>query len=142
MLRIEANTAFPSVEQARAVTHGLVGNFQITDAAGTLVYEQEFTSEDFRPTAADGKENVFYPRLRITQFRTGLYDFHLNVTEGAPALAGVPHALVARYVLCGVEFMAPTLAALGSLICFVIACPVLLVIIIVTRRERKKHSSR
>ena len=141
MLRIETDAPFPSAEQALAAMEGVVGTVQITDADGTSIYEQEFTSKDFLTIAADGIINGFFPRLRFTPFKTGLYDFRLTVTEGAPALAGVPHALVARYVLCGVEFMATTLAALASLICFVIACATLLVITIVTRRERKKHSN-
>lgn len=139
MLRIETDEAFASVEQARGVMEGIAGTVRMTDDDGTSVYERQFTSEDFSPTPADGANNGFYPSLRIRWFKTGTYNFRLTVTQGAPALAGVGHVLVARYVLCGVEFMGLILVALGSVLCFVIASVILLAIILVTRRKRKKH---
>ncbi len=139
MLRIETDTAFASVEKARGAMDGIAGTVQITDDSGTSVYERQFTSKDFPPFPDYGANNGFFPSLRIDWFKTGTYNFRLTVTEGAPALAGVGQALVARYILCSVEFMLPALLGLGSLLCFVIASIVLLAIIIVTRRERKKH---
>lgn len=139
MLRIETDTAFASVEQARGAMEGIAGTVQITDAGGTSVYERQFTSKDFLSIPADGANNGFYPRLRFGPFKTGTYNFQLTVTQGAPALAGVGQALVARNILCGVEFMWLIPVALGSLLCFVIASIILLAIILVTRRERKRH---
>jgi len=138
-LRIETDTAFASVEKARGAMEGIAGTVRMTDDDGTSVYERQFTSKDFSPTPADGANNGFYPSLQIRWFKTGTYNFRLTVTEGAPALSGVGQALVARYILCGVEFMWLIPVALGSLLCFVIASIILLAIILVTRRERKRH---
>ena len=43
-LRIETDAPFPLPEQALNAMEGVIGSIQITDAAGTCVYEREFTS--------------------------------------------------------------------------------------------------
>lgn len=88
------------------VLEGLQGALRVTDADG-----REVTAETFPPS-----REVLGPRteglllFRILPFPAGGYTVSLDVTSGAPALAGMRQRLVARYELCGMERLPGTIA--------------------------------
>ena len=132
---------FQSAEEALAVLEGIKGIVHITDAAGTSVYEQEFTDESFQVIEVTGDTGQFFPSLRFRPFCVGQYDLHLKVEHGAPRLVGVNHTLVARYVLCGIEAMPSCFTALLSILCAVVGVILVTTIVLITRKKRKQFGS-
>ncbi len=110
---------------------------QIQDASGKEMLREEFTGSLFwRDYLLDGA----IPLLQFAPFEKGEYRLTLTVTEGAPALQGIPQRLIARYMLCGLEMLPAFIAMFIGAASFVLAGIVALVTVLVVRRKRRKTS--
>lgn len=56
-----------------------------------------------------------FPVFHVAPFSRGEYEARLIVTEGAPALRGVPQQLEGRYLLCGLEALPAAIAGIGGM---------------------------
>lgn len=112
-LRIEDARGAP-VEDA-GVLEGLRAVVHITDQRGDEVFSERYPAP-FDFTVPTGEVPALFG---VWPFREGRYLLRLDVTSGAPALAGLRQRLVARYELCGLE-RAPAAIAFGlSVVCLV-----------------------
>ncbi len=80
-----------------ALLSGLIARFIVTDRLGNTVYESTLEGDSLIEHALPSgrRERAF--RMRSPSFPVGAYDARLQVEEPAPALAAIPHELVARY---------------------------------------------
>lgn len=70
----------------------------------------------------------------------GTYQLKLTVEKGAPKLAGVPHALVVRYEICGMEYLIANIACLIGIFGCVIAGILAMSVILITLAKRRKNA--
>ncbi len=119
--RLETGKQYKTEDEIKAGLAGLRGRLRIEDTNGQAVCEQDFTTADFAPPDALGsQEDKVVPCLRIHTFKKGDYTLRIEIEQGAPALAGVPQQLVARYGLCGLEMLPPQICLVFSIGCLVL----------------------
>jgi hypothetical protein len=135
-LQIVPESPFKSHEEAVAIVKGLRGSVSIVGSDGTVVCAQRFGPDQF-PTVQIENEGTF-PLLGSSHFDfdEGVYELTLTVDQGAPGLAGVPHVLVGRYGLCGIEYMAAEIGWMIGVAGCVIAGIIVLAIVVVSLRKR------
>lgn len=92
-----------------AVLDGLEGSLRIVHADGAVVAESSLPGYPGGVAPPEGA----IPLAHLTPFREGEYEVVVQVTSGAPALAGAQQRLTAAYELCGLERLP---AQLGELI--------------------------
>jgi hypothetical protein len=81
----------------------------ISDTEGFPIRTRTFTGEpdmhtrwtQWRPTP------IVIPLVAVPPPARGNYRLTVHVTEGSPALAGLPQRLVMRYEICGLEYLSP-----------------------------------
>ncbi|MFA6562176.1 MAG: hypothetical protein WCV00_09755 [Verrucomicrobiia bacterium] len=131
--------AVPTDVVAKTTWTNLLSNLrfvsQIQDRNGKEELKEEFTGEPFgRDHLIDGD----FVLLMFRPFADGTYQMALTVTQGAPALHGVPQRLVARYMLCGMELMPAIIAKMMGIGGLIIAAAI--VVITVWRAKRKQKT--
>lgn len=57
--------------------------------------------------------------MRIVPFEKGYYTATITVTQGAPALRGVPQTVTLRYEVCGLEKLAAMFTGGIGIVCMV-----------------------
>lgn len=112
LIRIDTAPPYPTFDAAYAAFDGIMGEFEITHQEGKSVYKANFdtgciTADAAHPEAPTNTPaaNEHFPAFRFRPPRIGEYRLKLTVTNGAPALAGIPQTLTMRYQLCGIEYM-------------------------------------
>ena len=140
-LQIVPESPFPSHEKAVAVIEGMQGHYSMIEPHGTVVHQQRFGPTGF--DAVQVESNRWVPILGFDRFGfdEGVYKMKLTVDRGAPRLGGVSHAIVGRYDLCGVEYVAATIIPMYGVAGCVIAGIIVLVIVVVTLRKRSLSAS-
>lgn len=135
----------PSTErEAVTLLRGLQGHFSIVGSDGRVVHQNGIAEAAFVAFQMD--KDHWTPALGhgdYFSFDKGVYQIRLVVDHGAPALAGVPHSLVARYGLCGLEYLPAQIEWLigiaGCVIAGVLLLPVAFIIIAERRRHRESE---
>lgn len=140
MLLVEHDLPNRSPETVSAVLKGLQAQVAIIDRTGKAVLEKEVTDEWFRPFWADRGINSALPALLFHPVQPGSYRLRVTVREPAIPLIGVPHRVVARYELCGIERLAAAFTGGIALVAIMIGLSLTMGVILVTRR-RTKHSN-
>jgi len=136
VLQIETDTPLPSPEKIKEMFAGLSGHLAIADCNGDVVYKSDYTSDDVGCWKAC--EGQWIPMLGLGRFPTGAYVLRFTVTHGAPGLANIPHTLVARYELCGMEYAVPQMMLITGGVSGAIAGLLFLMIGIVTFTKGKR----
>jgi hypothetical protein len=133
-LEIVTESPFASPEDAMKIAEGLKGRLTITDSQGTVITERSFGPEIRCTQVASGR---WVPIIEFGYFPEGTYDLKLSIDAGAPLLVSVPHTLVGRYQLCGIEYIpAQILWLLGIGGCS-LSVLIGLVIVVVTVKKRR-----
>ena len=78
---------------------GLEGSLRIVDEKGEVVAESPLPGHPGSIAPPQGA----IPLASLAPFREGEYQVQVQVTRGAPALAGAQQRLTAEYELCGLE---------------------------------------
>jgi len=137
MLVVEHDLPNRSRDQVTATVKGLHAELTIVDGTGEAVLKEDLTDEWFCPFLLEQGTDSFLPAFPFHSVRSGHYRLRLTVTEPAVPLVGIPHRVVARYQLCGVDRIAATfmggIALVSALVCLVLTTGV----IVVTRRKRR-----
>jgi hypothetical protein len=102
------------VARALELLRGLDGTITITDSEGNEILVKTISPEAPETTAAG-------PILLadFVPFAKGDYTVTIDITTGAPALAGTQQTLFAKYEMCGFEPMPVMLAAFLAILCAV-----------------------
>jgi hypothetical protein len=103
--QIVPESPFASREEAESSLKGLVAHYSLIGPHGGVVHERDCEPTGFR--AAEVKGNRWVPSLGRDHFgcEKGVYTLKFTVEHGASKLAGIPHVLVARYAICGIEYL-------------------------------------
>jgi hypothetical protein len=135
-LQIVPESLPSSEKEALSLLKGLRGHFSIVSHDGAVAYERGFGSAGF--VAIPVEKDRWVPALERGRFSfdKGVYEIRGVVDHGAPALAGVPHSLVARYGLCGLEYVPAQILSLIGIIGCVIAGLILLPVALITISDR------
>ncbi|MHC4266151.1 MAG: hypothetical protein ACYSUK_09490 [Planctomycetota bacterium] len=132
-----------SYEELLKYINGIKGSYSVVDPNGKIWIEQDFSEFDFshQKLFSEPPRIVLYLGRKMGVGYMPEYQnltFNLNIDQPAPALAGIEHKLIGRNFLCGLEkFVMYLCIIFGSItlgICFLIV----LIIIIVTKKCRKK----
>ncbi|HUW57019.1 MAG TPA: hypothetical protein VMZ92_10315 [Planctomycetota bacterium] len=107
------------------VLHGLKTEMRVRAPVGGELEPIELTGGDFVHGPTLVRRRAF---LRIGLEELGTYRFALEVTTGAPALAGHKQELVARYNVCRLEVLLGRLLEALAIACWIIAGIILLVL--------------
>ncbi len=126
--------------QAEDLLKGLRGHLAITTPQGETVLEKDIDEQSFGPVQVSYEPERFLPGLWFTPVPKGEYRLELSVEQGAPSLASLPHALVARHRLCGLESIPVFLTGLTAFGCLLVA--VLLIAGIVWVTVKKARAAR
>jgi hypothetical protein len=140
-LRIQTEPTFATTEEARASVAGLKGRVTFTTLEGVVAHERELNPEWCGSSWVTHGNAV--PAFSFYGLDKGTYRMTLIVEEGAPALAGVPQTLVARYELCGLEYLPAEICVWASIACFLIAGVIVvsIVAVILLRKVEKVAES-
>ncbi len=137
MLVVEHELPDRSGDNVTATVKGLRAQLTIVDRSGKAVLDEEVTDDWFRPFWAKPGTNSVLPAFPFDPVPPGEYRLRLTVKQPAMPLVGVPHRVVARYELCGIEHLATAyiggIALVAALICLALTTGV----IVVTRKKRR-----
>jgi hypothetical protein len=138
---VQVVTAAPSgsYEQAKAVIEGLAGRLTVTQVGSGASYNIEFGPKCYDVFRIDDNRWAFTIPFHCST--EGDYELKLTIDKGAPRLAGVPHSLVVRYQICGMEYCVAQIACLLGIAGCAIAGILILVIVIVTIKKRGPRAS-
>jgi hypothetical protein len=129
-----------SMQDAQKIAEGLTGRFSIIGPKGAVVDERRFDLKSIGAFETEpGRWVTVVGRDRF-RFEKGVYELRLTVDKGAPRLAGVPHFLVARYGLCGLEHVAAQIVWMMAVAGCVIAALILLPVALITVTEHFRPS--
>lgn len=134
MLVVELDSVKPWEGDVTAVLEGLRADLVIADNGQEPVFRKHLMRESFRPLQTE--DGVTVPVFMFNPVSAGDYELSLNVYEPARPLVHVPHKVVMRYLLCGVEHMAVALAGILSAATFSIGAILVAGIVVVSRRRR------
>jgi hypothetical protein len=129
-----------SFDRGEAILKGLRGRLVITTPQGKPVLERDIDERSFRLVQVSHEPERFLPGLAFTPFPTGEYRLKLSVEQGAPSLASIPHALVARYGLCGTESIPVFLTGFTAIGCLLVAVLLIVGILWITVRKARAAS--
>lgn len=139
ILLVEHDLPGRSRDDVTATVKGLRAQLAIVDRTGKAVLEDEVTDEWFRPFWTEPGTNSVLPAFLFNPVPPGAYRLRLTVNQPAMPLVGVPHRVVARYQLCGIEHLATAFTGGIALIAAVVGLSLSTGVILVTRRKRR-HS--
>ena len=104
MLCVIPDSRVLSREDAEKIVSGVNASLRIVSPSGVVVGEWELTNEAFSRTWRVGLEQAGpFPAFRFSPVPPGEYTIELNVQQPAAALVEIPHRVVAKYELCGIE---------------------------------------
>jgi len=138
-LRIETDPPFASSAEALNSLHGMAGTLRIADPDGSAVCETALKAENFGESDLPDDVQRHAPAWRIPVMREGTYTLTLEVTAGAPALAGRRQVLVGHYGICGMEATGVILPMFGGAVCLLVAVIIALVVVVVTVEIRFRN---
>jgi hypothetical protein len=135
-LQIVPQSPPSSEKEALALIKGLRGHFSIVGYDRRDVHERGIAEAGFVALPID--KDHWAPALErdYFSFDKGVYQIRLVVDHGAPALAGVPHSLVARYGLCGIEYVPAQILSLIGIVGCIIGGIILLAVALIAISER------
>lgn len=137
MLMVEYEPPSVNWEEVRKAMAGIKGTMTIVDPTdGRVVMERELSEAGLSYTWSRTAPEARLPAFIFGSIR-GTYVLRLTVTEVPPALAGVPHRLVARYVLCGIEGLRVLVVGAIALVLLLISGGMVTGIVMVTRRKAR-----
>lgn len=123
-----------------ATVKGLDALLEIVDHSGKVVLARELKDCVFGPCWTKSGTNSVLPAVFFHPVAAGEYRLRLTVKEPALPLVGVPHRVLFRYTLCGIEHFAAValgvVALVSALVCLALATGVVLV----TRTKRSQSS--
>ena len=137
MLLIEHVPADQSSDDVTAMIEGLSADFVISDKAGQTVFQETLTNDWVLPFWERGQTNTCLPAFLFRPVAPGHYQIRLTVHNPAHRLAKLPHRVVARYELCGIEYIAIAFTGGISLFAFIVASIITIGIILVTRKKKR-----
>ncbi len=141
MLVVEHDLPDRCRDDVTATVKGLLAKLTILDQTGKAVLEEEVTDEWFRPFWTEPGTNSVVPSFLFHPVPPGDYRLRITVKQPAMQLIGVPHRIVVRYELCGIEHLAAAftgcIALVAALICLALGTGV-----IVFTRKRRRHSNK
>jgi hypothetical protein len=120
MLCVEVDLPSETEEETRAVVADLKASMRIVIAPHDAVLDRQLTEEDFWPTwsATQGSQPI--PAVQFSPVRPDEYEITLQVEEPASQLVGIPHRVVAKYALCGIERMQVLFTGGLAIVCFLV----------------------
>ena len=134
---VQILTGLPSTsyEETAAIVEGMTGCLTITRLDDGVSYKQNFGPKHFESMWFDNATRV--PVIRFRCSRETSYELKLAVEKGASRLVGVPHTVVVRYEICGMEYMSAAFLWLIGVAGCSIAGIIILVIVVVTIKKRR-----
>jgi hypothetical protein len=141
ILEIVTEPPLTSREEAEKVTEGLSGRFSIVGPHGPVIRDKELDAKGLGAFETEPGRWVTFVAFTRFGSEKGIYRLNLTVNQGAPRLVGVSHFLVARYGLCGMEYMVAEIAWLIAVAGFVVSGVIVLAIVVVTFRKRSRSSA-
>jgi hypothetical protein len=130
---------------------GVEATFMITDADGNEIAAQDVggppgsaSGPHALAVEAWGAEGPSHPAQRVVRLLfmrapvSGTYTLGITVKRGAVGLQGAGQRVFARYHLCGLEVDRVKIAQLLSTASFALAGIIIIVILAITRRERRR----
>jgi hypothetical protein len=130
MLVVESQ-AFPEgSDDVEATLAGLRIIFQIERANGSTILDWPLEAGHFRPMRVESPMPGIVPVLFFRTLPAGNYRVELTVHEPAQVLVDVPHRVVLRYHLCGLEELAVTFSAGTAILAFLVSGIIALILIL------------
>jgi hypothetical protein len=110
MLVVEHALPDRSQDGVSSTLEGLRASLAILDQTGTAILDQELAAESAGAFVVRSGRDEVLPAFFFTPVPKGDYRLRLTVSRPSVALAAVPHRVVARYELCGIEHLATNMA--------------------------------
>ena len=133
-------SARESREKGKEILAGLSGRVSIIGSDGSVVKECDFTAES--STDCWSFNNAWWiPLIDLGSFPAGVYTLKLKVDHGAPQLANVRHVLIAKYGLCGMEYLHSQMMMWLGIGGCVIAGLLIIAIVVVTVAKRGRAAN-
>ncbi len=130
-----------SPDGVMATVKGLDALLEIVAQSGKVALARELKDCVFSPCWAKSGAGSVLPAVFFSPVAAGEYRLRLTVKEPALPLVGVPHRIVFRYKLCGIEHLATValggIALVSALVCLALTTGVVLV----TRTKRGQAST-
>ena len=121
MLCVTPDSRVLSREDAKTFVSGLNASLRTVSPSGVVVGEWELTNEAFSRTwRVDLEQAGPFPAFRFSPVPPGEYTIQLNVQQPAAALVEIPHRVVAKHELCGIERLPALFSGAISVTYFVI----------------------
>jgi hypothetical protein len=133
-LMIATEPPSASREEAEAAADGLRANWAIVTGQGEVVSKGSLDSSELRGLQLE--HGQWCPAVEFGHFPAGDYELTLTVSQGAPKLSRVPHAVIACYSLCGVEYAPVHILRFIGIVAAFIGGALVLAIAIVTLERR------
>jgi hypothetical protein len=133
-LMIATEPLSASREEAEAAADGLRASWAIAGPQGEVVSKGILDARVLRGLQLE--HGLWCPAVEFGHFPAGDYELTLTVSQGSPKLSSVPHAVVACYNLCGVEYVPVQVLRLIAVVGGVIGGILVLAIVIVTLERR------
>jgi len=138
-LEIITESPLTSRESAMEIAEGLKGHLTIAEPQGTVITEQSFGPKFGCTQVASDR---WVPIIDFGHFPEGVYNLNITVDAGVPRLTGIPHSLVGRYQLCGIEYIpAEILRLLGIGGCSLSALIGLVIVVVTVKKRRNPPAS-
>lgn len=140
MLMVEYEPPSANWEEVQKTMAGVKGTMTIVDPTdGSVVRERELSEAAWSYTWSRTNREARLPAFFFGSLK-GTYVLRLNVTEVPPALAGIPHRVVARYAPCGIETIQMHVLGAIALVLLLVAGGMATGIVVVTRRKARLRS--
>jgi len=139
VLHVESGLPCRSYEDIGAILAGLRAVFVIEDVRGVVVLDENLTEESFRLTWTMPGADTFPPTFPFRPVRPGDYQIRLTVHEPAASLVNIPHRVVARYELCGVEHLAAIYLGSIAFVALLVSVSLVISVVVVTKRRQSRN---
>jgi hypothetical protein len=140
MLLVEHTPADRSLDDRLATLDGLSAELVISDTSGNVILQRKLSKEQFHPFWTSEGAGSCLPAFGFTPVPAGNYQLRLTVNTPARSLINVPHRVVARYELCGIEYLAAMFMGGISLFAFIVFSIITIVIIVITRKKMRNSN--
>jgi hypothetical protein len=114
---------------------------RILDMDGKEKMREELTDE---LPCGDGLLEGTIPLVWFAPFGNGTYEMTFTVTQGAPALRGVPQRLIGRYWLCGLEMRVAVglmIMGIAAMLVAAVVAGITAMVVFVRKLEEKPDGS-
>jgi len=140
VLVVEHDLPNRSRDDVTGTLDGLRADIVIVDSDAKAVFKRKITDDSFGPFWTGPDTNSVLPAFRFRPVPHGDYQLRITVHQPATLLAGVPHRIVARYELCGLEHLATAFTGGIALVAALVCASLTAGVILVTRKKRR-HSN-